>query len=550
LSSQYNLGGVLTGTTVPATKGTFPIVYNPSTDAAVAPGPLQSGLGGNTVSGAATTYTVNFGNNLQVVNHDVAGSAAVTVTLPTPTTLENTNFGFSYENDSAQTDTITPTTWTINGASSFSVPSKTTVRIKVDPFNATNWLAASSGGAPSGSAGTEVVGSYPSSLLLNRSLTVGAGAPFVFGSTGVFTSALQNESFDSIVNGGGTCSIATITTASGTSFTTTNGITGAVCDPAGSTGVTNGFSIGVAGLFQGNNTGNTGQFGYVGGVGVLGQGYAAVNNSRVWGANFAAIDKSGNTGNVLSGVETDVAVNNNSSTGFGYLASFRGNGQPTADNFPAFLIQPPAGTGKFTSGFECQNGSIAAQQTYPCLYIGQQSAGTSKNSMYAFWQAQDGSGIIQQSQGLNQDHVYFLSGFPNIAFSGTDDEGFGIALTSTAALARYQLVKIDTAHADSVVVCTTADTSCDGFVAGLSGASTVCGAASTVCGIIAAPGMKVRGLLGTGTCAIGDYVIVDTTTNGRIKCTGSLPTLGNVIGRALSAQSSVGSTVDILTKFE
>jgi len=36
-------------------------------------------------------------------------------------------------------------------------------------------------------------------------------------------------------------------------------------------------------------------------------------------------------------------------------------------------------------------------------------------------------------------------------------------------------------------------------------------------------GSKVLGILGTGTCAIGNFVIVDTTTNGRVKCTAVRP---------------------------
>ena len=63
-------------------------------------------------------------------------------------------------------------------------------------------------------------------------------------------------------------------------------------------------------------------------------------------------------------------------------------------------------------------------------------------------------------------------------------------------------------------------------------------------------GSVVKGILGAGTCSIGNFVIVDTTTNGDIKCTGTPPTIGKVIGKALSAQSTVGMLVDVLAKFE
>jgi hypothetical protein len=199
-STQYNNGGAFGGTSVPATKGTFPIVYNPSTDAAVAPGPLQAGLGGNTISGATSAYTVNFGNNLQVVNHDVAGSAAVTVTLLTPTDYENPSPGFGYENDSAHIDSIVPctmgagcaATWTINGAASLSVPPNFSVRIKVDLLNATNWLAASTplgtvtpiiptGADPTGATDSyaAIQAAITAAIAQNRELLIPAGTYIV-----------------------------------------------------------------------------------------------------------------------------------------------------------------------------------------------------------------------------------------------------------------------------------------------------------------------------------------------------------------------------------
>jgi hypothetical protein len=91
--------------------------------------------------GATATYLVVYSDNGQVVNHDSAGSAAVTVTLPTAVTLSNPAFGFEYENDSAYGDTITPTTWTIKGAASLLVPPYSKASVKVDPASATNWLA-------------------------------------------------------------------------------------------------------------------------------------------------------------------------------------------------------------------------------------------------------------------------------------------------------------------------------------------------------------------------------------------------------------------------
>jgi len=55
-------------------------------------------------------------------------------------------------------------------------------------------------------------------------------------------------------------------------------------------------------------------------------------------------------------------------------------------------------------------------------------------------------------------------------------------------------------------------------------------------------GMVRDMVLGTGTCSIGQSIIVDTTTNARVKCTSS-PTAGTVIAIATTAQITVGSAV-------
>lgn len=121
-------------------------------------------------------------------------------------------------------------------------------------------------------------------------------------------------------------------------------------------------------------------------------------------------------------------------------------------------------------------------------------------------------------------------------------------MKATATLSFGQLVKPDTGNAGSVVVCTTADTTaCIGFVAG---GSVYCAAGGIHCGITTVPGSRAVGVVGTGTCAIGNNVIVDTTTNGRVKCQAGIPAQGAWIGVALTAQGSVGGNVDILTKFQ
>jgi hypothetical protein len=117
---------------------------------------------------------------------------------------------------------------------------------------------------------------------------------------------------------------------------------------------------------------------------------------------------------------------------------------------------------------------------------------------------------------------------------------FQVPLTATAALTAGQVVKIDSANNNSVVVATTADTG-GGIAIGIVANSPGAGATAqvVVSGNIATP------LLGTGTCTKGQFVIVDTTTNGRVKCTGTY-TAGTVIGINTVAQAAVGSALSVM----
>lgn len=142
---QYNNSGAFGGTTPPTTNGQYTCGYTVTAGVAVAPTCPQLGIGGRSITGAATTDTVAFGDNVTVVTHDKAATGAVNETLPTATTLANPNFLYKYCNHSAQTDTITPTTWTIQvgasaGAASASVPSGACLSVKVDPNSSTQWL--------------------------------------------------------------------------------------------------------------------------------------------------------------------------------------------------------------------------------------------------------------------------------------------------------------------------------------------------------------------------------------------------------------------------
>jgi hypothetical protein len=146
----------MTALAPPAVQGVYNVTYAPTTSAAVAPTVSQVGLGSRSISGSTTTDTISYSDVKTVVVHVHSATGTVGETLPTATTLNNANFSFDYCNDSPQTDTITPTTWTIQtgnavSAASLSVSPGTCYRIHVDPSSSTNWLADASGAGAGGS---------------------------------------------------------------------------------------------------------------------------------------------------------------------------------------------------------------------------------------------------------------------------------------------------------------------------------------------------------------------------------------------------------------
>src|SRR4029077_15785179 len=359
---------------------------------------------------------------------------------------------------------------------------------------------------------------------------------------GVFTNT-QNDPFLFSTNGNGTCSPSNIITSNGVNANNKlyDGLTSCVTGPT--SGTANSFSVGIAGLFQGNDSGSGGSNGWDGGVGVVGEGLCTVNNARCWGANFGASDVTGHTGNQLIGNEIDMQVNNNSTTGWGMIFAFQGNGQPTLDNMPAVAVTAPNGTGKLTTGFECQDGTTnTGSSTFgSCFSLGQQATGSSQSGQFLLFKAHDGGASFLAGLQLLRSHV-LQTGAPIAAAL------FSTNSTATAALTASLLVKIDTANPNAVVVCTTADTVCHGFVAETV-INTACILGGTGCPIVTVPGSKVAAILGTGTCAIGNAVVIDTTTNGRVKCTALAPNTNAMVGIALSAQAVVGNTLNVLTYF-
>jgi hypothetical protein len=381
----------------------------------------------------------------------------------------------------------------------------------------------------------------------SATFNVGATAPVTFTDPGSFSSAAQNTDLQSTVTGGGTCNTTSLTTP----YFFTSAMVALTCDPVGSAGVTDAYSNGIWGAYVGRNTGTGGQFGWVGGVGLYGSGFAYANNEHVWGGNLSVTDQASQTGNVIIANELDTSVSNTATTGYAALASMRGNAQST--NFPAYYVQAPAGSGSYTVGFQCADGSILTAAV-DCIDIGQATAGAVQtNSLALYIRSRDNGGAVTSFLQQQKGDVLMDVGVPFALYNpSTGVESYGIALTSaSASIVTNMLVKVNTGAADSVIPCTTADTLCLGFVQSQEASGQyLCNNTSTDCPVATIPGSKVKGILGTGTCAIGNNVIADTTTNGRIKCQAGIPAQGAWVGIAISAQASVGSTVDIILKMQ
>lgn len=149
-----------TGPTPPSTNGVYSLIYNVNAGTAVAPSVAQMVASGRSITGATTTDTVAATDFGTIVTHDQAATGTVTITLPTATTLNNPAFWYKYCNHSPQTDTLIPTTWTIQTGSaaagaSQAIASGVCLTVTPDKNSATQWHGdLTNAGGSGGFAGT------------------------------------------------------------------------------------------------------------------------------------------------------------------------------------------------------------------------------------------------------------------------------------------------------------------------------------------------------------------------------------------------------------
>jgi len=137
------VGGLPTRLPGPLTPNGVPQFWTdtPSGGAAAAEAWLQAGVPGRSVSGTTDTILTTdcYPNRVQYT-----GSGAVAATLPTATTLGIPACVMRLANHttgSSTAVTVTPTTWTVNGASSLVIAQGQIATLYVDPASATNWQA-------------------------------------------------------------------------------------------------------------------------------------------------------------------------------------------------------------------------------------------------------------------------------------------------------------------------------------------------------------------------------------------------------------------------
>src|SRR5579859_1646502 len=120
---------------------------------------------------------------------------------------------------------------------------------------------------------------------------------------------------------------------------------------------------------------------------------------------------------------------------------------------------------------------------------------------------------------------------------------FGFPIISTSAIAVFGVpVKWDTAAANQVKPTITTDTGA-GVVVGVSYASAAAGGYASVVTTGEVP--MLFDTAGTGTCAIGNFVIVGTLTAGHVQCTATY-TAGTVIGTAMQAMNTTNTPFNVL----
>lgn len=311
--AQFDLQDNGTGTAfgnVAAPAGPFigTVKYEPPTSTKVAPQVYQDGVTPVSLNGTTSAYTFAYTDDINLVIHDKAATGTVNATLPTPTTLNNPGFASAYCNSSAQTDTITPVTWTIsldNGAAgaSISVAPGRCVKFAPDSFNANQWDAFSSGLQGGGGLSGMTAGQIP---VAATATTVTSSIPLLGTDTNIPTAATigsQGAIACADANGG----LTTATSSCGT------GVAATVASVQFTSGTFRGGSVAQAVVYQGgqDNTSTTPGAATFRGADITGGAAAIVMPTITYrGGNDASTNASSSPSPVIFSSGSATAANN------------------------------------------------------------------------------------------------------------------------------------------------------------------------------------------------------------------------------------------------
>lgn len=230
---------------------------------------------------------------------------------------------------------------------------------------------------------------------------------------------------------------------------------------------------------------------------------------------------------------------------------------PTSNSIPALALWPSGGTPKFSFYLASSTNTQIGTDTATDVQFNTNSIGRMilKGSAGSLWTAPASCHDWTSAANLTTVDTSFCRTAAGIMTVGKTDSttdnsgiivangGHGTYLVSTNTIAlpggSAAPVKLDTGNANQVVVTTTTDTGAGiaiGVCIGNPTAGNKCPVVNT--GVVLLT-------MGTGTCSIGQFVIVDTTSNADVKCT-STYTAGTVIGTAMQANSSINTTFNVL----
>lgn len=220
-TAYYNTATTISGipASPPIVNGSYLCGYDISGSVASAPSCDQTGLLPRPVTGA--TDTILFTDNNSVVVYQ--GAASNATVLPTPATLTNSAFYTVLYNRTtgvSTTVTVTPVTFTINGAASLVISQNQDCIILLDPTIATNWLSSCTGGG---------AGAFPRlDQVLDPTVdkTFAMGAHSLGFTWSAATGASDLLSLTDSLNNTGTGNLLLLTLASGSSLNSALRITG------------------------------------------------------------------------------------------------------------------------------------------------------------------------------------------------------------------------------------------------------------------------------------------------------------------------------------